>query len=170
MSDQNLPANFADENALVIPQYDTRPAVPLDFGKIREGEQRLVEAKVVNPATYRELEFTFNEGYREAKKNISVVGYEIAQAERIIRRVKSEYLLDAYPAFIKEKRLNDNTANREAFLERQDDYVDAVGRLEMLKALESLLEGKVKVFENVCRYMRKSMDIVIRSGIDPNKY
>jgi hypothetical protein len=40
----------------------------------------------------------------------------------------------------------------------------------MLQALENLLEGKVKVVENVCRYMRKSMDMIIRSGIDPNKY
>lgn len=170
MSEQNLPSNFAENKELVIPNFDNRPSVSLDFTKIKEGESRLIEAKVVTPTTYTELEFCFNEGYREAKKNLSVVGYEIAQAERIIRRIKSEYLIDEYPSFLKERKLNDNSANREAFLERQQSYVEAVERLTSLKALESLLDSKVKVFENVCRYMKKSMDLIIRSGINPNKY
>lgn len=168
--DQKLPIKFAECVEFVIPPFDARPPVPLDFKKISEGEKRLVEAKVVNPATYKELEFTFNEGYRTAKANLSIVGYEIAQAKKIVRRIKSEYLLDEYPDFIKNKKLNDNTANREAFLERQADYVAANDRLDMLLALESLLEGKVKVFENVCRYMKQSMRLIERSGIDPNKY
>lgn len=167
---EKLPVNFTDQTTLTIPPSDNRPAVAIDMGKIREGETRLLEARVVNPATYTELEFTFNESYREAKKNLSAIGYEITQAERQIRHTKSIHLIDEYPSFIKENRLNDNTANREAFLERQSDYVEAVERLNQLKALESLMEGKIKVFENVCRYMRKSMDLIIRSGINSNKY
>lgn len=171
MSDnQLLPQGFAESVELVIPEFDTRPPVPIQMGKIREGEGRLLEAKVVNPATYTELEFTFNEGYREAKSSLAVLGYEILHAEKIVRRIKSEYLLDEYPDFRKEKGLNDNTANREAFLESKKDYTDAIDRVIMLKAMEALLEGKVKVFENVCRYMRKQMDLIIKSGIDPNKY
>lgn len=170
MSDQNLPINFTEENALVIPPFEDRPPVAVDFGKIREGESRIIEAKMVNPATYNELEFTFNEGYREAKKNLSVIGYEIAQAERIARKIKSEHLIDEYPTFLKDKKLKDNAAIREAFLEQQEDYVEAMERINMLKALESLMDGKIKVFENVCRYMKKTMDITLRSGIDPNKY
>lgn len=170
-NDQQLPVKFAECVEFTIPEFDTRPPVKLDFTRIREGEDRLLEAKVVNPATYKELEYTFNEGYRASKTNLSMVRYEIMQAERIIRKVKSEYLLDEYPTFIKDRKLNDNTANREAFLERQQKYVDARDRLDMLTALEHLVEGKIKVFENVCRYMRKEMDILIRSGsIDPNKY
>lgn len=170
MSDKSLPVNFAERTTLTIPATENRPAVPLDLTRVKEGESRLIEAKTVNPATYSELEFTFNEGYREAKKNLSVIGYEITQAEKEIRQIKSIYLIDEYPDFLKDKKLKDNAANREAFLERQDVYVAAMDRLNMLKSLEALLEGKVKVFENVCRYMKKSMDLVIRSGIDPNKY
>ena len=116
------------------------------------------------------MEFTYNEGYREASKNLSIVGYEIAKAKQIVRKIKSEHLLDEYPDFLKEKKLKDNTAMREAYLESQDKYVNATDRVDMLTALESLLEGKIKVFENVCRYMKKEIDIQIRSGIDPNKY
>ena len=173
MSDdkQLLPSDFNERLGLTIPAFETRPEVVMDFSKIREGEKRIYEARTVNPATYNELEFTMNEGYREAKANLIVVGYELMQANKIIRQIKSEYLLDEYPTFLKENKIKDNTAMREAFLERQPRYVEANDRLMMLQAMEGSLEGKIKVFENVCRYMKKTMDILIRSGsIDSNKY
>jgi len=170
MSDQTLPIKFADCVEFTIPEFDTRLPVKLSFSKITEGEIRLIEAKAVNGATYSDLEYTYNEGYREARKNLTVVGYEIAQAERIVRRIKSEHILDEYPGFLKEKGLKDNATVRDAFLERQGDYVSAMDRVSMLKALESLLEGKIKVFENVCRYMKKEVDILLRSGMVSDKY
>jgi predicted transcriptional regulator len=171
MSDQTLPVKFADVVELAIPQFDDRPEITLEFTSIKEGERRLIEAKLVNPSTYSELEYTFNESYREAKKNLSIIGYEITQAERIFRRIKSELMLDTYPEFLKEKKLKDNATIRDAFLEQNKDYVDAQERINMLKAMESLIDGKIKVFENVCRYMRKEMDILIRSGsMNSNKY
>lgn len=169
MSNQLLPTQFTEVVTLTIPEFDDRPALSLEFGKVREGERRLIEARVVNPATYSDLEYTFNEGYREAKKNLSIIGYEITQAERIFRRVKSEFILDEYPNFLKENKLKDNTTVREAFLERQKAYVDAQERINMLKAIESLMDGKIRVFENVCRYLKKEMDILIRSGVS-NKF
>lgn len=170
MSDQALPVKFADVVELAIPAFDDRPIITLEFSSIREGEKRLIEAKVVNPATYSDLEYSFNEGYREAKKNLSIIGYEIAQADRIFRRIKSELILDEYPAFLKERGLKDNATVRDAFLEQNKQYIDAQERIDMLKAMEALVDGKIKVFENVCRYMRKSMDLLIRSGVNSNKY
>lgn len=168
--DQKLPINYTERAELTIPEFGSTPAISLDISKIKEGENRLIEAKIVNPGTYSDLEYTFNEGYRQAKTHLSQVGYEITRAKKAVRDAKSRYLLDEYPGFLKENKLKDNASIRDAFLERQKDYVDAQDRIDMLTALESLLEGKVRVFENVCRYMRKEMDIVVRSGIDPNKY
>jgi len=171
MSDQTLPVKFTDVVELDIPKFDDRPVITLEFSSIKEGERRLIEAKVVNPATYSELEYSFNEGYREAKKNLSIIGYEITQAERIQRRIKSELILDEYPNFLKENKLRDNSTIRDAFLERNQPYVDAQERINMLKAMESLVDGKIRVFENVCRYMKKNMDLLIRSGsMNSNKY
>lgn len=170
MSEQSLPVKFEQAVELAIPAFDDRPVVSLKFSSIREGETRLIEARVVNPSTYSDLEHSFNEGYREARANLAVIGYEITQAERIFRRIKSELILDDYPAFLKEKEIKDNATIRDAFLERSKSFVDAQERINMLKAMEALMDGKIKVFENVCRYMRKNMDILIRSGIDPNKY
>lgn len=171
MSEQSLPTKFAEVVELAIPAFDDRPVVTLGFGGIREGERRLIEARVVNPATYSDLEYSFNEGYREAKKNLSIIGYEITQAERIHKRVQSELILDEYPRFLKESGLKDNAMVRDAFLERSQAFVDSRERINMLQAMESLMEGKIHVFEKVCQYMRKQMDVLIRSGsINPNKY
>jgi len=159
-----------ENHSLSIPASCGRSALDLPYSKIKEGERRLVEARVVNGATYSDLEYTYNEGYRQARSNLSSVGYEIAQTKRVIRKIRSEYLLDEYPPFLKEKKLKDNAQNREAYLDSQEDYVAATDRLDMLVAIESLLEGKVKVFENVCRYMKKEIEIQLRSGMTDNKY
>lgn len=153
-----------------IPQFGHLPSVVLDVTKIYEAEKRLHEAQVVNPGTYSNLEFIYNEGYREARRHLSVIMYQITQAEKAQREAKSVALLDEYPAFLKEKGHKDSAQIRDAFLERYKPYVDAQDRIDMLKAMESLFEGKVKVFENTCRYMKKEMDLIIRSGVDPNKY
>lgn len=156
---------------LTIPQFGTSELIKLSMTAIKEAERRLIEAKMVNPATYSELEYVMNEAYREAKKNITIVGYEITKAEKALREAKSIAILDEYPQFLKDNSFKDNATLRDAFLERQENYVAAHDRIDMLKAYLDLMEGKVKVMENVCRFMRKEIDLVIRSGvIDSNKY
>lgn len=156
---------------LVIPKFGSSDQITLPMNAIKEGERRLIEAKIVNPATYSELEFTFGEGYREARKNVTVIGYEITKAEKALREAKSVAILDEYPEFLKEKGLKDNATVRDAFLEKRPEYVAAQDRIDMLKAMLDLMEGKIKVFENVTRYMRKEMDLIIRSGsVDSNRY
>lgn len=167
---QILPIRFADSVEFLIPSFMDRPDISLDFSNIKEGESRLIEARAVNPSTYSDLEYCFNEGYREAKKNLTIVGYEIMQANKILRKLKSEYLLDDYPEFLKSKKLKDNASNRDGFLEMQEDFVKTQDRIDMLTSLSSLLDNKIRVFENVCRYMRKEIDITIRSGFSGNKY
>lgn len=169
-TEQKLPINYTERAELTIPAFGSTPELKLDITSIKEGEKRLIEAKVVNGGTYSELEYVYNEGYRQAKKHLSHIGYEITRAKKAQREAKSRAILDDYPEFLKENKLKDNATVRDAFLERRPDYVAAQDRIDMLVAMESLLDGKIRVFENVCRYMRKEMDIMIRSGIDPNKY
>ena len=169
-TNQKLPQNYVDKAEITIPAFDSTPAIILNVSKIKEGESKILDARVVTPATYNDLEYSFNEGYREAKKHISAVGYHITRAKKALREAKSIAILDEYPEFLKQNKLKDNATVRDAFLERQPNYVAAQDRIDMLTAIESLMEGKVKNFENVCRYIRKQMDIVIRSGVDSNKY
>jgi hypothetical protein len=99
-----------------------------------------------------------------------VIGYQIALAEKAQREAKSIALLDEYPIFLKTKNMKDSAQIRDAYLETCEAYTTAQDRIDMLKAMDSLIDGKIKTFENVCRYMKKQIDIVLRSGIDANKY
>jgi hypothetical protein len=156
---------------ITIPAFGTMPEIKLDITNVKEAECRLIESKTVNPITFSELSFVYNEGYREAKKNLSIIGYQIAMTDKEIRKIRAEYLLDEYQGFLKETKIKDSAAIREAFLDKKENYLTATDRLDMLKAMESLMESKIKVFENTCRFMNKQIEIDIRSGsIDKNKY
>jgi len=52
-----------------------------------------------------------------------------------------------------------------AFFMRDSSYTAALDRIAQLKAFECFVDGRIKVMENVCRYMRKQMDLVLRSGL-----
>jgi hypothetical protein len=159
-------SNQAQQAVMTIPAFGSGQAMDLVLSATVTAEQRLLEARTVNPLTYTDLEHCFNESYRELKTNMSKVGYMITEAEKAIKKAKAEVLLDKYPEFMKDRpKSQDNADMREAFLTRDDTYMAAVDRLNMLKATEALFDGKIKVMENVCRYMRKQMDLVLRSGL-----
>lgn len=157
---------------MTLPSFGKTPQITLDMHKTREAEQRFIEAKTVSPVTYADLEHSFNESYRELKRHTSTIGYQIAMAEKALKQAKSTFLLDKYPDLMKDRpKSHDNADLRDAFLMRDEDYVLALDRLNQLKAVESFVDGRIKVIENVCRYMRKEMDITIRSGLtDRNLY
>lgn len=160
------PSSSVDNSTLVIPAFGKSPALNLDMGSTREAEKRLIEAKTVNPITYADLEHAFGESYRELKRHLSTVGYQLAMADKALETAKSDLLLDKYPEFMKDKpKTQDNADLRKAFFMRDPEYVAALDRIAQLKAIECFVDGRIKVMENVCRYMRKQMDLVLRSGL-----
>lgn len=158
--------NNSSEKALVIPSFGKSPALVLDMGKIKEGESRYLEAKMVNPSSYADLEHSFNESYRDLKQHVSSIGHQLNMALKALGDAKADVILGAYAEYLTDKpKSMDSTARMEAFLSRDKAYSDALDRVNQLKALESYFDGKIKVVENVCRYMRKKMDLIIRSGL-----
>ena len=137
--------------------------IPLD--KTLEAERRLEEAKLVNPATYADLEYTFNESYRELKRAYASVTYRLAKAEENIENIKAGILLDKYPEFIKDKGKSfDNMDMRKSFIQRDPEYAKAVDYRDQIKAIEMLIDSRIKVMERTCTYMKKQMELIIRSG------
>ncbi len=162
----NKTPSLSDKPYLVIPGSQGSQDILLDITKTRESEQRFIEAKDLNPVTYVDLEHTFNESYRELKRHHATIGWALAQAEKNVEIAKANVLLDKYPDFIKDKdKKSDNQDMRKAFMMRDPEYLAALDRVDMLKALESSIDGRIKVLENVCRYMRKRMDLILRSGL-----
>jgi hypothetical protein len=156
------------KTTLVLPQEGKMPELRLEMAKIIEAEHRILEAKTVNPVTYVDLESCFMESFRDLKRHISSVGYQLDLAQKALEIAKSDLLLDKYPEYLESnnfKKSQDNGDLRMAFFMRDPAYIAALDRINQLKALESNLDGKIKVMENVCRYMRKQMDLVLRSGL-----
>ena len=171
MNDQDeapqIPAPAPGEKAaMVIPGFQGSPNLTLPIKATRESEARFIEVKNVNPITYTDLEHTFNESYRELKQHLATIGYQLEMAKKALRNAQSRIMLDLYPDFIQGKpKTYDNAHVRDAFLMRDKEYAEALDRISMLTALEAFMDGRIKTVENVCRYMRKRMDLIIRSGL-----
>lgn len=166
MSQNTLPAAFANDHVEIqLPKFRDLEAVRVSLSATKVAESRLLESRTVNVLTYNDLEYCFNEAYRELKANMATVGYQIVRTENELQKSRASAILDKYPEFIKDKGAKaDNAATRDAFLSRDPDIIEAKDRLDSLKALEVFIEGRIKVMENVCRFMRKQMDLTIRSG------
>lgn len=165
MSGNDLQYNPATD-VMVIPAYRKSPELKLDMVNIRTAERRLIEAKTVNPSTYADLEHSYNESYRDLKKYMASIGFAIVMAEKSLEEAKADVLLGSYADLMKDKPKSHDTSDmRNAYLTRDEAYNAAFDRVAQLKALEANFDGKIKVMENVCRYMRKQMDLILRSGL-----
>lgn len=159
------------DHAITIPAFGKSPKMELDMGSIREAEIRYIEAKTVSPSTYSDLEHAFNESYRDLKRHLSSVGYQLTLAEKALREAQADVMLGSYAEYLKDKpRSHDNTYLRDAYLMKDSQYLSALDRVNQLKAVQSNFEGKIKVIENVCRYMRQKMYLISKSGapVDPS--
>lgn len=173
MSNNSISSNTfnKDHIEVILPAFRGLEAVSINMTALKEAERRLVEAKTVTPSTYTELEYTMGEAYREIKRNLATVGYQILKTQNEFERSKASALLDKYPVFLEGKSSKfDNAAVRDAFLARDVEVQEAKERLDSLKTLEVFLEGRVKVMENVCHYMRNAMRLVMKSGIPTDIY
>jgi hypothetical protein len=156
---------------MVLPAFGRAPELKMEMKNIREAELRLIEAKTVNPVTYVELEHTFNEAYRDLKKHIASIGYSLSMAQKSLEDAKADVILGSYAEAMKDKPKSHDTLDmRNAYLTRDVNYSAALERIAQLKALEANMDGKIKVMENVCRYMRKQMDLILRSGLSSRDY
>jgi hypothetical protein len=169
MGDQ---VSHSQNNILELPAFAGAPALRLEMDRIVEAEKRYHEVKTVNPITYVDLEHSFNESYRELKRHLSSIGFHITIVEKTINNIKADILLGPYAEFMKGKpKSHDNADLRNAFMIKDAGYSAALDRLNQLKAFESHFEGKLKVVENVCRYMRQQMYLISKGGaLDPNLY
>lgn len=160
-----------DNHALELPKFGKAPAMKLGMEAIRLADSRIHEAKFVNPSTYSDLEHAYNEAYRECKRHMATIGFQLAMANKALDEAKADVILGTYAEFMKGKpKYQDNSHLREAFITKDPAYSAAYDRVHQLKAFEALFDGKIKVLENVCRAMRKQMDLVIRSGLSGKVY
>jgi hypothetical protein len=151
--------------AIRLPGVGRLPELRLELSKTQEAEARLHEAQQVNPATYANLEYCYNESWRELKRAYAAVTYRLDKANEEIENIKAEILLDKWPEYIKDKPKSfDNMDMRKAYIQQQKPYLDATDHRDQVKAIEILIESRMKTMERTCAYMKKQMSILERTG------
>ena len=155
-----------ESKSLTIPSLDgVNTPISLDITNIQEAESRLIEAKTVNPATYKSLEYLYNEGYRQARQNLANVEYQIVRAERQKEREKARVILEVLPEKLEGKPASYNNADfRASILSMDEKYNEVCEHIEKLKAMAKFFEIRISVFEKACQYMRKGIDLIIRGS------
>jgi hypothetical protein len=158
--------------SLVIPSFGTKkdgsPLIKqllLPLACIKEAEGRLLETRSVNTTTYNDLEYVFNMAYMEMRNNFADIGLVLTRAESEMENIRAKIVLEKYPDFMKDKpRSADTPDARRSFIQLDEEYQKAQSYVGLLKAYEKLIEGRLKFTEKVTAYMKKQMDITIRSG------
>jgi hypothetical protein len=152
--------------SLTVPGLEgVSPPMVLDISLVHEAESRLIESKTVNPATYKDLEYLYNQGYRQARQNLSAIDFQIVRTERQIEREKARVILEVLPEKLEGKPASYNNADfRASILATDEAYRSVCERLDMLKAQAKFFEIRISVFEKACQYMRKGIDLIIRSN------
>lgn len=152
--------------SLTVPGLEgVSPPIVLDISLIHEAESRLIESKNVSPATYKDLEYLYNQGYRQARQNLSAVDFQIVKTERQLEREKARVILEVLPEKLEGKPASYNNADfRASILSMDESYSTICERLDKLRAQAKFFEIRISVFEKACQYMRKGIDLIIRSN------
>lgn len=127
--------------------------------------KRMNEAQNIVPANYSSLEFTFQEAWRESKRNAITVGDAIKKAKQNIEEIKSDIILVEIPKKLEELPKSANNADfRKAVMAQNESYKAATEHLEKLEAMLEHFESHMKIMENTSRFLKKQMDYIIRTG------
>lgn len=144
---------------MVVPAFRHCPELVLQMGSWQEAMARLPEAKNMAAANYTNLEYAFQEAWRESKRNAIAVGDAVKKAMQNLEEIKADVILEEVPRLLEGKPKSANNADfRKAVLSKNEDYKKAKEHLEKLEAMLQHFESHMKIMENTSRFVRKQMD------------
>lgn len=142
---------MSQSNVLTVPRgKDGLPPLSLEMGEIYSAEKRLKELAYVTPSTSGELRAYFNEMTNNCTKYIAWIAYEVVVAEKRFSDEKARVILEVLPEEVvklKETGLKPNDDWREAIVTRDEGCRKAKDIIDMLKAVQKMLENRAKTFE-----------------------
>jgi predicted Zn-dependent protease len=151
---------------LVVPAFKHCKELRLDNSSWELAKSRMREVQHLVPSNYSSLEFTFQEAWREARRNAIMTEDAVKKALQTIEEIKADIILTEIPKLLEDMPKNaNNTDFRKAVITKNSDYKQATEHLEKLQAILAHLESNMKIMENTSRFMKKQMDYIIRSGV-----
>lgn len=162
MSEQNKQGTM-----MVVPAFRHCPELKLNMVGWETAMKRFPEAKTLVASNYLDLEFTFQEAWRESKRNAIQVGDALKKARQNVEEIKSDIILDEIPKLMEElpKSVTGNAHFRNAVIARNEDYKQAQIHVEKLEAMLEHFESHMKIMENTSRFLKKQMDYFKNTGI-----
>ena len=123
-------------------------AEPMEFDmtEVSAVEARLCETEHANVNSANALGAVFNTMSLRVGKYAKSVQYELSKAKTLLKRREADMLIDEWPVFMAEHKLNDSKGMRDAFLTKDKIYADLTDRIDLLTAMESLLSEKKEAF------------------------
>lgn len=161
-----------DNVLIVVPRgAPDSGTLELNLGEVRRLEARQIEVASVSKMKAPELMHALTRGYLAlATELIPKVTYERTQAEVAVEERRAVVMLDEAPRILREKKLTkesnpSGTADqRENVLALDAEYKKASNTVAMLKAVETLLKGKMHGFEMHYQTVKKVFDSMDRHG------
>ena len=134
--------------------------IDIDLSEWAIREARIQEVAVVTSEKTAELLSTYNQDCLDLDSIVNKLELEVQLATRAAEGVKATILLDKVPTILAAKKLA--TAKnpmgsedlRNAILGTDQEYQDALQKVDMLKALTKLMRGKRDAFERAWRSVR----------------
>ena len=138
-------------------KLEGRP-LSLDMSEIYSAESRIPEIRHVTAVSLPDLAAEFNQAYRVLVKHLAAVQYEVLSAEKTYEDAKAVLLLDKYPELMESKGFKDSADTRKACIAQDKECSLALDKLNQLKAVETLLDGKIKVFISANSIIKKIVE------------
>jgi hypothetical protein len=166
LSDKVVHPEESGQSFMVVPAFGHCQELRLNVGGWHTAMSRMKEAQYLVPSNYSNLEFVFQEAWREARNNSIRVGDAIKKAMQNVEEIKADILLTEIPKILETMPKNTNNADfRKAIFTKNVDYQKATEHLEKLQAMLEHFESHMKIMENTSRFLKKQMDYFIRSGV-----
>jgi hypothetical protein len=134
--------------SLVVPSEEGKKPILLPLTKIYETESRIQEVATVNAHKAPELLAAFNIAYLDIRDYIVRLHLCLADAESSANTRKSIVILDIVPQVLRDKGIasarspGGSEDQREAVLAQDAEYLKRKDRIDIIKAIIELLEGK----------------------------
>jgi hypothetical protein len=150
------------QTQLTIPRgHKNLPPMVLDLSRVFVAESRIIEIQAVTLTKAPELLAAFTDAYRELSEMIVHVELEHNNACRSADTIKSIIILDKAPEILAKKNLTTKASPggsadlRQAVLDGDPEYRDALEKMDLIKAVIQLLKDKRNAIEMAFTSVKK---------------
>lgn len=142
-------------DTVLCPRGSGGDPIVIDLKAILKTQARIIEVQAVTPQKAPELLSAFNVTWRDLHQHITFLTKELNDAERSINRIRSTITLDEVPGILKERGLTNNEHHRNAVIELDPRYDEAVERRDQIAAVVEGLKGMLKATEMAYTSVKK---------------